>query len=126
MDFERLLARRTNKMGASAIREILKVVSLPGVISLAGGIPAPESFPMEIISELTAKVIDKYASKAFQYDLTEGFTPLRKALAEHLQKKDMPVTTDDVLVTTGSQGLLEAIGKILITRGDRIAVEAPT
>jgi len=126
MDFENLLAQRTRKMGASAIREILKVVSLPGVISLAGGIPAPESFPMEIISELTARVIDKYASTAFQYDLTEGFTPLRKALAEHLQKKGIHATPDDVIVTTGSQGLLEAIGKILISRGDRVAVEAPT
>ena len=67
-------------MGASAIREILKVVSQPGMIFLAGGIPAPESFPMEIICDLTTTVIERYSSAAFQYDLTEGFMPLREAL----------------------------------------------
>ena len=62
----------------NVIREILKVVSQPGMVSLAGGIPAPKSFPMEIMRDLTAIVIDKYGSSAFQYDPTEGFGPLRK------------------------------------------------
>ena len=86
MEFERLLADRTEKMGVNAIREILKVVSQPGMISLAGGIPAPESFPIDIIRELTSIVFDKYSSKALQYDPTEGFYPLRQALADYLQK----------------------------------------
>ncbi len=73
MDFTHLLAHCTKNMDASAIREILKVVSQPGLMSLAGGIPAPASFPMDIMGELATKVIAKYASSAFQYDLTEGF-----------------------------------------------------
>ena len=78
MDYQHLLADRTNLMQANAIREILKVVSNPGIISLAGGIPSPDSFPMDIIQELTDKVLKKYKSSAFQYDLTEGFLPLRE------------------------------------------------
>ena len=66
MEFERLLADRTRAMDVNVIREILKVVSQPGMVSLAGGIPAPESFPLEIIHDLTSIVIDKYGSKAFQ------------------------------------------------------------
>ena len=80
MGFDHLLADRTRAMDVNVIREILKVVSQPGMVSLAGGIPAPESFPMEIMRDLMSIVIDKYASKAFQYDPTEGFGPLREAL----------------------------------------------
>ena len=67
MAFDHLLADRTGKMGVNVIREILKVVAQPGMVSLAGGIPAPESFPLEIIQELTEIVVEKYASGAFQY-----------------------------------------------------------
>jgi len=121
-----LLAERTEKMGANAIREILKVVSQPGMVSLAGGIPAPESFPMEIIGELTFKVIEKYSSHAFQYDCTEGFAPLREVLVGYLQRKSICSSVDEILIASGSQGILDAIGKVLITKGDRIGVEAPT
>jgi len=113
-------------MDASAIREILKIVSQPGMISLAGGIPAPESFPMDIIDELTSKVIAKYGPEAFQYDRTEGFIPLQEALVGHLQKKGIRASAEEILITSGSQGVLDAVGKVLISRGDRIAVEAPT
>ena len=126
MDFTHLLADRTKTMGASAIREILKVVSQPGMVSLAGGIPAPESFPMEIMGELTAKVIDKYASGAFQYDLTEGFPPLREALVTYLAQKGIAATAAEIMIASGSQGVLDAIAKVLIAKGDKIAVEAPT
>jgi 2-aminoadipate transaminase len=113
-------------MGASAIREILKVVSQPGMISLAGGIPAPESFPMEIICDLTTTAIETYGSGAFQYDLTEGFMPLREALVGHLERKGICASAQEVLVTSGSQGILDAVGKVLLSKGDRVAVEAPT
>ena len=73
MGYNHLLADRTRAMDVNVIREILKVVSQPGMVSLAGGIPAPKSFPMEIMRDLTAIVIDKYGSSAFQYDPTEGF-----------------------------------------------------
>jgi 2-aminoadipate transaminase len=127
MKFEHLLAERTKIMGASAIREILKVVSQPGMVSLAGGIPAPESFPLEIMGELVAKVFEKYGSWALQYDLAEGFVPLREALAAYLAAtQGIQTSADDILVATGSQGVLDALGKVLISPGDAIAVEAPT
>jgi len=126
MAFDNLLADRTARMGVNVIREILKVVAQPGMVSLAGGIPAPESFPIEIIRELTEIVIDKYASGAFQYGPTEGFWPLREALADYLKNREINAGAGDILIASGSQGVLDAIGKILISKGDRVAVEAPT
>lgn len=127
MRFEQVLAERTQTMGASAIREILKVVSQPGMVSLAGGIPAPESFPLQIMDELVSKVFAKYGSQALQYDLAEGFIPLREALEGYLlEKQNIRASADDILVASGSQGVLDALGKVLISPGDSIAVEAPT
>jgi len=124
--FHKLLAERTEMMGASAIREILKVVSQPGMISMAGGIPAPESFPLSIIRELTDNVIRKYSSRAFQYDLTEGFAPLQEQLAMLLAERGINASPETINITSGSQGVLDAIAKVLISKGDKIAVEAPT
>ena len=126
MDFTNLLADRTKNMGTNIIREILKVVSQPGMISLAGGIPAPESFPMDVIKELSIKVIEKYSSNAFQYDLTEGFPPLREALVDYLKTRGIHATADEIMIASGSQGVLDAIAKVVISKGDKIAVEAPT
>ena len=96
------------------------------MISLAGGIPAPESFPLEIIEELTARVIERYGSQAFQYDRTEGFIPLCEALVGHLAQKGVRASPEEIVVASGSQGFLDAIGKVVISKGDRVAVEAPT
>ena len=126
MGFEHLLADRTRIMGANAIREILKVVSQPGMVSLAGGIPSPDSFPMAIIGELTEKVLAKYSSGALQYDLTEGFFPLRESLVPLLEKRGIKSSAEYINITSGSQGVLDSIAKILISKGDKIAVEAPT
>ena len=126
MSFDHLLADRTGAMDVNVIREILKVVSQPGMVSLAGGIPAPESFPMEIMRDLTAIVVEKYGAKAFQYDPTEGFGPLREVLADYLRQKGLKLTADEMLVASGSQGVLDAVGKVLISKGDKVAVEAPT
>jgi len=126
MGFEELLAHRTRHMSRSAIREILKVASQPGMLSLAGGIPAPASFPLELIGDLSHRVVQKYADQAFQYGLTEGFMPLRQALATHLIDRDIHVTGETVLITSGSQGVLDAIGKILISPGDTVGLESPT
>jgi len=126
MGFDKLLADRTGAMDVNVIREILKVVSQPGMVSLAGGIPAPESFPMEIMRDLTASVIDKYGSSAFQYDQTEGFGPLRDTLVDYLRQKGIQSKKEEILIASGSQGVLDAIGKIFISKGDKVAVEAPT
>ena len=126
MNFDHLLAPRTASMGVNAIREILKVVAQPGMVSLAGGIPAPASFPMEILHELTTIVQEKYGTSAFQYDATEGFGPLREALVDHLAAKGVQASAAEILISSGSQGVLDALGKILIGQGDLVAVEAPT
>jgi 2-aminoadipate transaminase len=126
MKFENLLAERTERMKVSAIREILKVVSQPGMISLAGGIPAPESFPLEIMQELVSKVFQKYGTQSLQYDRTEGFIPFLESLVPFLEKKHVHTSADKILVASGSQGVLDAVGRVLISPGDKVAVESPT
>ena len=121
-----LVAPRTAGLSCSAIREILKVVSRPGMVSLAGGIPAPESFPMDIMADLTRRALEKYQSAALQYDCTEGFGPLREVLADFLGQRGIKAASEEILIASGSQGVLDAVGKVLIAPGDRVAVEAPT
>ena len=113
-------------MQQNAIRQILKVVSQPGMISLAGGIPAPQSFPLEEMYRLNEAVLDRYGAAALQYDLTEGFAPFRQALADYLAPKGISVSADEIVVFNGSQSALDMIAKILITPGDIIALESPS
>lgn len=123
---ESLLATRTKNMGSSAIREILKVVARPGIVSLAGGIPAPEAFPMQHINTLTQQALEKYGPTALQYGTTEGFMPLREALVDYFEGLGITSTAEEINITTGSQGVLDSLAKIFISTGDTIAVEAPT
>lgn len=123
---ESMLATRTKNMGSSAIREILKVVAKPGIVSLAGGIPAPEAFPMQHINKLTQLVLEKYGSTALQYGTTEGFMPLREALVDYFKGLGITATAEEINITTGSQGVLDSLAKIFISPGDPLAVEAPT
>ncbi|MGD9221711.1 MAG: PLP-dependent aminotransferase family protein [Desulfobacteraceae bacterium] len=120
------LAQRTRHMGTNAIREILKVASEPGMISLAGGIPSPESFPLGLMQHLTGQVLAKYGASALQYDRTEGFAPLREALADHLSQFGIAAGYQDILISSGSQGVLDALAMIFISKGDTVAVESPT
>ena len=126
MNADALITKRTKATSSSAIREILKLVSKPGMVSLAGGIPAPDSFPMDIMPELVKRVFDKYSSFALQYDVTEGFVPLREELAKYISRQGINSSAGNIQITSGSQGLLDAIGKVLIEPGDLVAVEAPT
>jgi len=126
MEIQQLLAARTLNIRDNAIREILKVVGRPWMISLAGGVPSPDSFPMDVIRELCDSVIGKYGTSAFQYDVTEGFAPLREALSYYLSKKQVAAEPEEIIIASGSQGVLDAIGKVLISKGDCVAVEAPT
>lgn len=126
MNYASLFAGRTKSMGVNAIREILKVVARPGMVSLAGGIPAPESFPLGLMQQLTEIVLHKYGASALQYDPTEGFGPLRQVLADHLAERGVRAAAHEILVASGSQGVLDALGKVLISKDDRVAVEAPT
>jgi len=121
-----LYARRAEGMRASDIREILKVTAQPEVISLAGGLPAPELFPIDEYRRAFEWVLESDAAQALQYGPSEGYRPLRGFLAERLSRFGMHCGAEDVLITNGSQQALDLIGKILLDPGDSILLEKPT
>jgi len=121
------LARRAERMNPSIIREILKVTEKPGIVSLAGGLPSAETFPVEAVREACAKVLREAPREALQYAASEGFAPLREWVAAHLkQHQGMDVSPEQVLITTGSQQGLDLAGKVLIDTDTRVLVETPT
>lgn len=119
-------ARRAGRMNPSIIREILKVAEQPGIISLAGGLPSPDSFPVDAMREATARVLRDSPRDALQYAASEGYGPLRDWVAAELTAQGMQVEAASVLITTGSQQGLDLVGKILIDPDSRVAVESPT
>lgn len=120
------LARRAARLNPSTIREILKVTERPGIISLAGGLPAAETFPIAAMAEATARVLRDTPREALQYAASEGYAPLRAWVAAELASQGVPVDADQVLITTGSQQGLDLVGKVLVDPGSRVAVESPT
>jgi 2-aminoadipate transaminase len=121
------LARRAERMNPSIIREILKVTEKPGIVSLAGGLPSADTFPVEAMREACAKVLRDAPREALQYAASEGFAPLREWVAAHLkQHQGMHVSAEQVLITTGSQQGLDLAGKVLIDTDARVLVETPT
>jgi 2-aminoadipate transaminase len=120
------LARRAARLEPSTIREILKVTERPGIISLAGGLPAAEGFPVEAMAEACARVLRDTPREALQYAASEGFGPLREWVAAELATQGLAVQPSQVLITTGSQQGLDLVGKLLIDPGSRVAVESPT
>ncbi len=119
-------ANRTLGIKSSAIRELLKVTQKPEIISFGGGLPAPDVFPVQRFEEACHKVLSERGSQALQYGTTEGYQPLRDMIAHNMSRYGIVATADNVLITSGSQQALDLIGKLLINRGDRILVEAPT
>ena len=119
-------AQRTQRMSGSAIRELLKLTELPDVISFAGGLPAPDVFPVEEFQDACNRVLRDFGPTALQYGTTEGYTPLREMIARHTSRLGIQVTAENIMITSGSQQALDLIGKLFINRGDRILVEAPT
>lgn len=124
--WEHRFAQRTQRMKGSAIRELLKLVEQPGVISFAGGMPAPEVFPVEEVLEACQIVLRDHGAQALQYGSTEGYKPLREMIARHSVRSGVQVSPDNIMITSGSQQALDLLGKIFINRGDRILVENPT
>ncbi len=120
------LALRAEKMNPSVIREILKVTEKPGIISFAGGLPSPQTFPIDAMREASERVLKDDGKAALQYAASEGYGPLREWVAKDLLKQGMNVSPDQVLITTGSQQGLDLVAKILIDAGSRILVETPT
>ena len=110
-------------MNSSAIREILKLTDRPGIISMAGGLPSPASFPISAFTQACNTVMERDGAAALQYSTTEGFPALRQAIADFLP---WDVNPDQILITTGSQQALDLIGKVFLDKGSRILVEKPT
>jgi 2-aminoadipate transaminase len=127
LDWGSAFSPSARRLGSSAIREILKITQRSDVISFAGGLPAPELFPLEEIRQAASAVLDRYGPAALQYSTTEGHLPLRQWIAD--QSGVSPgsrISPDNVQIMTGSQQGLDLIGKMLIGEGDVVLVEAPT
>ena len=117
------LARRAQKMNPSVIREILKITEKPGIISFAGGLPSPKTFPIAEFAAASERVLREDGKAALQYASSEGFAPLREHVAASLPWN---VDPNQVLITTGSQQGLDLVAKVLVDEGSRIMVETPT
>ncbi|MBO9371641.1 MAG: PLP-dependent aminotransferase family protein [Chloroflexi bacterium] len=126
LDWTPYLASRVRTMKSSAIRELLKLTEQPDVISFAGGLPAPEFFPLREIEEACRYVVQNEGARALQYSSTEGYLPLREWLATSMHKYGVPAVPNNVLITAGSQQGLDLIGKVFIEPGDYVITERPT
>jgi len=120
-------AKRIGNLKASEIREILKVTERPEVISFAGGLPAPELFPIEEIIKVNKIVLEEQGSKALQYSTTEGYAPLREWIASRMNSKlGTKFQLENILITHGSQQALDLSGKVFLNEGDVVLCESPT
>jgi 2-aminoadipate transaminase len=119
-------AQRTQRMRSSAVRELLKLTERPDVISFAGGLPAPDVFPVDNFQDSTCRLLKEHGTKALQYGTTEGYRPLREMIARHSSRYGIVIEPENVLITSGSQQALDLIGKVFINPGDHLVVERPT
>lgn len=124
---ENLLSERIKSTPPSFIRSILKTASDPDIISFAGGLPNPVSFPQEALLESMQRIVKTYGDNLFQYSITAGLPELRQYIADRYNKKfGMKLNMDHVLITTGSQQALDLISKVLLNEGDGVIVEKPS
>lgn len=119
-------ARRINQIPRSFVREILKVTEDPDVISFAGGLPNPLSFPVEAVKKATSKILDEEGKQVLQYSTTEGYAPLRNFIAQRYSAQGLNVDSDDIMITNGSQQCLDLVGKVFLDRDDGVVMERPT
>ncbi|MCP4359917.1 MAG: PLP-dependent aminotransferase family protein [Chloroflexi bacterium] len=119
-------AQRMKQMGSSMIRELLKLTQQPDIISFAGGLPAPELFPVAEFDAAASRILAEHGRQALQYSATEGYLPLRQFIVEKMEQYGIQATPDNVLITSGSQQALDLIGKMLLNPGDMILTERPT
>lgn len=119
-------AKRMEKIKASEIRELLKLTQKPEIISFAGGLPAPELFPVEKMKKISNMVLSENGAKALQYGPTEGFEPLREQIVKRMKALDIDAKSDDILVTNGSQQGLDFTARIFFNEGDVVLCESPS
>lgn len=119
-------AQRMQNMGSSLLRELLKITQDSEIISFAGGLPAPEVFPVEAFKEATCKVMEEEGQRALQYSASEGYYPLRQWIVEYMAAYGIEAKVENILITSGSQQALDLVGKVMINPGDLILTELPT
>jgi 2-aminoadipate transaminase len=119
-------ADRIKKMKASEIRELLKITQHPEIISFGGGMPSPHSFPVKIIDKIVDKVLRTHGPEALQYGPTEGLKELREAIVKRVRKKGIKCGIDEIIITTGSQQVLDLTAKIFLNPNDYVFIELPS
>lgn len=120
-------AKRMNNITGSEIREAIKLTLRPGMISFAGGLPAPEMFPVEEMKQASIVVMDEAGRTAMQYSTTEGFDPLREKIVARMKEKyGIEATKDNILITNGSQQGLDFSGRLFLNEGDTVLFESPS
>jgi 2-aminoadipate transaminase len=123
---DHLYSRAAQTMKKSAIREILKLTQKPEMISFAGGLPAPETFPVNDLKDIVLEVLEQDGAAALQYGTTEGDNKLRQLLVDRHNRDGLNLTIDNLIINTGSQQMLDLIGKILIDPGDYVICGLPS
>jgi len=119
-------SERADQLQSSFIREILKITQQPEIISFAGGLPSPQTFPVETMKAAFDKVLSENGKVALQYGPTDGYLPLRQWIADSLSSNGAKIVPEQVLMTSGSQQALDLLGKVLIDEGSRVLVETPS
>ncbi len=125
-DLNNIFSDMVNRSKRSAIREILKLTQQPDIISFAGGLPAPASFPIEDIKTITQQILEKDGAAALQYDATEGLMELRETLVKNYQEQGVNCSIDNLIITTASQQGLDLLGKVFINPGDKVICGLPS
>ncbi len=125
-NFQEIISTNAKGMKKSAIRELLKLVKDPEIISFAGGLPAPETFPRKELIDIVKEVIEQDGAAALQYGATEGDDRLRELIMENYKELGFDITIDNVMITTASQQGLDLLGKVFIDRGDKVLVGLPS
>lgn len=125
-DLEQIYSTNIKGMKKSAIRELLKLTQRPDVISFAGGLPAPESFPIEQLKEISCEVLENDGPAALQYGATEGVTELRQILVDRYNNEGLNIELKNLVITTSSQQGLDLLAKIFINRGDKVICGLPS
>ena len=120
-------SQRVTSLKPSAIREILKNSSAPGVIPLSAGNPAPDAFPAEDIRAISQQLLTDTPMEALQYSVTEGYTPLRQHVKEYMAKKHhVGSDFDEILITSGAQQVMDLLTKTMLNEGDTVLCESPS
>ena len=125
-DFNEIMSLNVKGMKKSAIRELLKLTNNPDIISFAGGLPDPKTFPVEELKEVVVEVLDEDSDKALQYGSTEGDKRLREIIVENYRSQGFDIQLENVMITTASQQGLDLLAKIFIDRGDKVIVGLPS